>query len=173
MDQEKSELLPIVMPDGATIGCAERSRCHGGEKLLHPVVHLHVARDGRLLLQHRSKFKKIQPDKWDTAVGGHVSYGEDIEVALKRETAEEIGLTVFEPVKITSYIFESQVEKELVNTFFTEVADGFEPSCEESDIDRFGFFSLDEIERMNREGLTTPNFCQEFQSILLPFLKKD
>ena len=128
MDQEKSELLPIVTPDGATVGCAERSRCHGGEKLLHPVVHLHVVRDGRLLLQHRSKFKKIQPDKWDTAVGGHVSYGEDIEIALKRESAEEIGLTVFKPVKITSYIFESQVEKELVNTFFTEVADGFEPS---------------------------------------------
>ena len=30
-----------------------------------------------------------------------------------------------------------------------------------------------EIERMNRQGLTTPNFCQEFRSILLPFLKKD
>ena len=45
--------------------------------LLHPVVHLHVMREGGFLyLQKRAMDKDIQPGKWDTAVGGHVDFGE-------------------------------------------------------------------------------------------------
>lgn len=36
------ELFPVVDEDGNIVGTATRGECHGGSKLLHPVVHLHV-----------------------------------------------------------------------------------------------------------------------------------
>ena len=73
----KEEWFPLVNEEGETIGKATRRECHSGSKQLHPVIHLHIFNDaGELYLQKRSMNKDIQPGKWDTAVGGHIDYGE-------------------------------------------------------------------------------------------------
>jgi len=73
----RTEWFPLVNEEGETIGKATRKECHSGSKLLHPVIHLHIFnKDGDLYLQKRSMNKDIQPGKWDTAVGGHIDYGE-------------------------------------------------------------------------------------------------
>ena len=90
-----TEYLPVVDDAGSVLGRAPRQECHGGSHLLHPVVHLHVfSSKGELYLQRRSWEKDLLPGYWDTAVGGHVSYGETIPEALRREVAEEIGVNV-------------------------------------------------------------------------------
>ena len=72
----KEEWFPLVDEKGETIGKATRKECHSGSKMLHPVVHLHIFnKAGDLYLQKRSINKDIQPGKWDTAVGGHIAYG--------------------------------------------------------------------------------------------------
>ncbi len=128
------ELFPVVDEAGNVTGCATRGECHGGSKLLHPVVHLHVFdSEGRLYLQRRPEWKDIQPGKWDTAVGGHVDFGENVEMALRREAREELGLTDFIPEHVKSYVFESDRERELVNTFVTTVAPADVHSSDELD----------------------------------------
>ena len=78
-----TEWLPVIQDDGQVIGMATRDYCHGGAGLLHPVVHLHILdRNGRIYLQKRSMSKRCQPGRWDTAVGGHVDYGETVMEAL-------------------------------------------------------------------------------------------
>ncbi|MDT8308065.1 MAG: septation protein IspZ, partial [Bacteroidales bacterium] len=114
------DILPIIDTKGVIKGHAHRSEFHkgGNNKLLHPVVHLHlVSPEKKILLQKRAENKLVQPGKWDTAVGGHVAYGEKIETALFREAKEEIGIEEFTPKVLTNYLWESDLEKELVFVF--------------------------------------------------------
>ncbi len=161
MNKDNSEeKFPIVREDGTVIGSATRGECHSGSKLLHPVVHLHVYNSrGELYLQKRPEWKDIQPGRWDTAVGGHVDYGEEIADALRREVREELGITEFEPAFVARYVFESARERELVHVYRT-VYDG--PICPSSELDGGRFWSSDEIASNLSGALFTPNFSQEY-----------
>lgn len=161
----KDEIFPLVDEQGNVIGQATRRECHSGSKLLHPVVHLHV-RDaaGRLYLQKRSMSKDIQPGKWDTAVGGHVDLGEDVFTALLREAREELGLSGIKPEKLFSYVFESDVERELVNAFAV-VADPGQITVDPMEIDEGRFWELAEIDSSLGRGVFTPNFEHEYAKL--------
>ncbi len=157
------ELLPIVEPDGTVIGSATRAECHGGSCLLHPVVHLHVFNPaGELYLQKRPSWKDIQPGKWDTAVGGHVDYGETVAEALPRETREELGVVGFTAEHLLTYVFESDRERELVHVFRTVYAGEIRPTDE---LDGGRFWSLREIRNSLGRGIFTPNFEQEIRRL--------
>lgn len=159
-----SELLPIVNESGEVIGSATRGECHDGTKLLHPVVHLHLFNSaGHLYLQHRPQWKTIQPGKWDTAVGGHIDYGEDVSTALKREVREELGIMDCEPHLLNSYLFESEREKEFVYVY-SAVYDGAVTPSEELDGGRF--WTLDEIKAAMGKEMLTPNFEMEFVKVI-------
>ena len=159
MKDNSDEMFPVVDEEGNIIDAASRGECHGGSMKLHPVVHLHVFNsDGDIYLQKRPQWKDIQPGKWDTAVGGHVALGESAEMALKREVAEEIGITDFTPEKLVHYVFESERERELVFVFKT-VYDGEITPSEELDGGRF--WNLSEIKENLGKGVFTPNFESE------------
>lgn len=161
------EIFPIVTPEGAIIGKASRSLCHSGSMLLHPVVHLHImSPDGDIFLQRRSRNKDIQPGRWDTAVGGHVDYGEETIDALYRETREELGITEFMPEKVRSFVFRSDREQELVNTYYTVLSPDFGPDIDPEEIEEARFWSRSEIEENLGKGVFTPNFEHEYQHII-------
>lgn len=158
------EIFPIVNTEGEVVGSATREECHAGTFLLHPVVHLHIFNSaGELYLQKRVMTKKIQPGKWDTAVGGHVDYGEKIEDALLRETHEELGVRDFTPNFLMRYEFRSQVEAELVYIYKC-VYDG-DFNLDPLEVDEGRFWSLDEIKKSIGKGLFTPNFESEIERL--------
>lgn len=162
---DDTEMLPLVDENGLLTGAATRKECHDGSKQLHPVVHLHVFNEaGQLYLQKRPDWKTVQPGKWDTAVGGHVELGENAEMALKREAAEELGLTAFEPTLKESYVYESDIEKELVFTYQCTCTEPVTPSGE---TDGGAFWSLEDIEAQLGAGVFTPNFEYEFRRFFL------
>ena len=168
MDNQQ-ELFPIVDESGLVIGSATRGECHSGSKLLHPVVHLHVFNSkGDIYLQKRPEWKDIQPGKWDTAVGGHIDYGETPEEALHREVREELGITKFCPEQLDMYVFESERERELVYVNRTTYDGEICPSAAELDGGRF--WTMQEILEAMGKGILTPNFENEFKRC---FGKKD
>ncbi len=159
------EMFPVVDEQGNILGAATRGECHGGSRLLHPVVHLHVFNSqGDLYLQRRPLWKDIQPGRWDTAVGGHVDLGESVDMALRREAREELGLEGFVAEPLSTYVFESARERELVYTFRT-TWDG--PVCPSDELDGGRFWTPDEIRQQLGKGVFTPNFESELRRVAL------
>lgn len=165
MYDNNSEMLPLVDEQGNIIGVATRGECHDGTKRLHPVVHLHVYNGrGEVYLQKRPDWKTIQPGKWDTAVGGHIDLGENVEMALKREAGEELGIADFTPEQVAKYVFESEVERELIFVFKTVYDGEIRPTDE---LDGGRFWPMDELVENMGKGVFTPNFESEFKTYLM------
>ncbi|MGQ8335444.1 NUDIX domain-containing protein [Sunxiuqinia sp. A32] len=159
---EPEEQLPVVDETGKVIGKAARSACHQGEKILHPVVHLHVFNNKKaIFLQKRPMNKLVQPGKWDTAVGGHISFGEELETSLKREAWEEIGLKNFSAKLLGKYVWETELEKELVYTFVSYDYQSINLHSEEVEEGRF--WTSAQIKKNIGKGVFTPNLEHELK----------
>ena len=159
------EIFPIVNEQGETIGAATRKECHSGSFLLHPVVHLHIFNSqGELYLQKRNMSKDIQPGKWDTAVGGHVNLNENVEDALYREAGEELHISGFVPVFAFRYVFRSEVEQELVNSYYTRYSGEINP--DKSEISEGRYWKSEEIKSAIGKNIFTPNFESEFPKLI-------
>lgn len=166
MKDNLNEMLPLCDEEGNIIGTATRGECHNGSRMMHPVVHLHVFNSkGELYLQKRPDWKDIQPGKWDTAVGGHIDFGETPDEALVREVREELGITAFVPQRVGMYVFESRRERELVYVNRTVYDGEIHPSREELDGGRF--WRIDEICEAIGKDVLTPNFESEFQKFFI------
>ena len=160
----KEEMLPVVEENGIVVAQMARSFAHGGTKPLHPVVHLQVIdRFGRIFLQKRGATKKLLPGYWDTAVGGHVTYGETVIEALFREAREEIGLSDFNPVDLDTYVWESETERELVHVF--AAVGNFKLKPVNDEVEEGRYWTEKEIARALGKGILTPNFENEYQRV--------
>ncbi len=99
------------------------------------VVHLAIFNSkGQMLIQQRQSTKESWANLWDLSVGGSAISGDDSEMAIKRETAEELGLVLeidnFRPAITIHfdcgfddiYIIEKDVDLESLHLQVEEVA---------------------------------------------------
>jgi len=98
-EEDIMEFLPVVNERGIIVGRALHLELHKGNKILHPVVHLHV---------NNNKGVNVGKYWW------HVAFGETPEKTLKRKAVETLGLTSIHPKLKKQYIRETKTEKELV-----------------------------------------------------------
>lgn len=66
-----------------------------GQQVITACAFIHCKVDGvdKVFLPKRADTKKFLPGKYELP-GGHIDYGEDIEVGLKREIMEELGVEI-------------------------------------------------------------------------------
>jgi isopentenyldiphosphate isomerase len=162
-NDSSEEWFPVVDESGNTIGQSPRSICHDGNSMiLHPVVHLHLFNSsGELFLQKRAMIKDTQPGKWDTSVGGHISPGESVEEALKREAEEELGILNFESLFLGKYIWQSSNERELAYSYSATAQEDPVINLDEIEVGRY--WAIQEIKDNLGKGIFTPNFESEFK----------
>ena len=97
-----TEFLPIVNERGNIVGRAMYVELHQGNKMLHPVAHLHVV---------NGKGETTRLYWW------HVTFGDTPEKTLKRKMTETLPIMGVNPKLKRQYIRESKTEKELVYVF--------------------------------------------------------
>ena len=158
------EIFPVIREDGMVVGRAERDYCHNGSRLLHPVVHLHIIdREANIYLQKRSMRKDLLPGRWDTAVGGHIKYGESVVEALLRECSEELSLQEFNPIHLMSYRYDTRRDAEYVFVF--AAVGHFDLRPDKDEVDEGRWWTIEQIEKAMGGRRLTPNFVKEFKMI--------
>jgi isopentenyldiphosphate isomerase/intracellular septation protein A len=166
------EWLPIVDKDGKVLGKIPRSLAHKDKNIMHPVIHMHIFnKERQLYLQKRDSRKLVQPGKWDTAVGGHVAWGETVETSLKRETEEELGIIPEKIAFIGTYIWTSEIETELVYVFISQWDK--EIYVNHDEVEEGRFWSKQEINVNLNNEIFTPNFVHELPKVTSFFNKKN
>jgi len=159
-----TEVLPIIEQSGLVIGRSTRKACHSNPALLHPVVHLHIIDPyDNIYLQKRSANKDLMPGRWDTAVGGHVTYGESLIEALFREAGEELAFVDFNPAFLDNYVWRSPNESEMVNIFATVTDREIDPDNDEVEEGRW--WTRKEVRQAIGKNILTPQLEQEFLRI--------
>ena len=73
---------------------ATLQECHSQGYWHRAVYAFIIDQNSNVLLQKRSKDKKLWPGKWDVTVGGHVRTGEFGRQAVIRECKEELGIEI-------------------------------------------------------------------------------
>lgn len=100
---------------------ATREECHK-KGLWHRAVYAFIFnKNNDVLLQKRSKNKKLWPNLWDITAGGHVLAGEFGRQALIREIKEELGIQVEEyQVKYLVGSISTNIKNNIINNHFNE-----------------------------------------------------
>jgi isopentenyldiphosphate isomerase len=164
MKTDPVEMFEVYDEQGRCVGLAPRRECHGNPRLIHRTAHVVVfsADRRRILLQKRATTKDIQPGKWDTAVGGHLSPGETWEIAARREMAEELDVPETLPLRLLFHSkIRNAIESEDVAVFATDYDGPFQPPADE--IDEVRFWSAVELAAAAGSGVFTPNLEHELR----------
>ena len=167
---DPDEIFEIVNELGAVIGRARRAECHRDPRLLHRVAHVLVFTPaGGLLLQRRSPLKDLEPNKWDSSVGGHLAPGETPAAAARRELAEELGVAGVVPRFLYSYLWRDPREAEMVYSFALVHGGPWRPAPDE--ISELRAWPSAAIVAALGTGVFTPSFEHEWRQWLWPRLQ--
>ena len=116
------EYFDVLNEFGEFTGKTEsRENCHSNGLWHRAVYGFIINKNGDVLLQKRSKTKKLWPDLWDVTAGGHVLAGEFGEQALIREFKEELGIDI-NPDEVRYLVGSSSINESgnIINKHFNE-----------------------------------------------------
>ncbi len=177
------EYFDVLNELGEFTGRVEsREVCHK-EGLWHRAIYGFIVNEnGDVLLQKRSKTKKLWPDLWDITAGGHVLSGEFGEQALIREVKEELGIDITsDEVKYLVGSTSINEKGNIVNKHFNECylinkeVDIKDITLQEEEVSDIRWFPKEEIlKRIDNgyEGLTEKSGPWNFLKKYFEYLNK-
>lgn len=167
------EFFDVLSEKGEYIGEVEsREKCHK-EGLWHKAVTLFIVNNKKqVLLQRRSKNKKLWPDMWDITAGGHVLSGEFGFQSVIRETKEELGIDLDKKdITFIGTAISTNIKEDIINNHFNEFyivnkdIDETQLTLQEEEVSEVKWVEKNEIvERIknNHNGITDKEGCWEY-----------
>lgn len=102
--------------------------------------------DKKVFIGQRKMTKSFGAGEWET-IGGGLELGEDCIVCIKREIKEELNTEIDTVEEFKDYTFSSQEKgKFVIKTFIVSLKG--EPQPNKDDFENFGWFSLEEIQKL-------------------------
>lgn len=118
------------------------------------IVNLYIInpKTKQILIQKRSKTKKVNSNKWDITTGGHIKAGESSMDAIIRETKEEIGIDISKDNVIKVLEFNNK-KNVIVDIYFLEKEIDIKSiSLQKSEVEDIKYFLLEELIKAYNEN---------------------
>lgn len=130
-----------------------------GQQVITACAFIHGNFDGieKVFLPKRADTKKFLPGVYELP-GGHIDYGEDIVMGLKREIKEEFGMDVEVGDPFASFTYTNDIKgsHSIEVIYFAKFASPLEDiTLHPDDHSEFGWFTTDELEKVmttNKRG---------------------
>lgn len=144
-----SEELILVNENDEEVGHLDKSSCHDGDGVLHRAFSLFVFNPrGELLLQRRSRTKRLWPLFWSNSCCSHPRRGETMEEAVHRRLQQELGLDAkleyLYKFQYSAQYEDAGSERELCSVYAGRT--DAEPQVNRNEIESWRFVSLDKLE---------------------------
>lgn len=174
------EIFDVLDNHGGFTGkTATRGECHSQGLWHRAIVVFIISPDGqKVLLQKRSANKRLWPNMWDVAVGGHVDAGEFGYQAAIREAKEELNVDLKpqDLLHIGSTTSEN-IEGNIINRHFNDYfitrlsVDPAKLTLQPEEVSEVKWIDLSEFERLitnDTSSITDKPNCWDYY---LRFLK--
>jgi isopentenyldiphosphate isomerase len=158
------ELLDVVDDKDNVAGRELRTVVHQ-RGLQHRGVHVFLfTREGRLLIQQRSKDRAASPSLLDCSVSEHVQAGEDYMTAAVRGIREELGLNGIDIQPIVTFQMNYGPNDNEISRIFQGSIDPMLVQFDPVEIEKITYFSL--VELLERMETAEDTFCSWFVQIV-------
>ena len=158
------ELFDIVNQEDIVIGQEMRSLVHQ-RGLWHRGVHvLLFTRDGKLLVQQRSKDRVHAPLALDCSVSEHVKAGEDYYAAAIRGLQEEMGVVEIDIQPLVKFKMNYGPNDNEISKLYRGAIDPADVKFDPVEVERIDYYELAELQ--NLMGSEEVEFSYWFKQIL-------
>lgn len=166
MKDTSNELLQLVDKDDNIIGAVMRSAAKQNPELTYRVSALYVInKDRQILAAQRSTLKPDHAGSWKfIALAGHVGATEDPQIAIIRETQEELG------IKIEPQFFKKRFKKtskfsRYSYIYYIEVGE-VEFVLDDDEIEQIMWIDFDDIEAAAESFDISKNKLKEVNELI-------
>ena len=168
----ETEHLVLVDKDDNELGSTTKEACHNGDGMLHRAFSLFVFNDrGELLLQQRSKSKRLWPLYWSNSCCSHPRLGETMNEATQRRIHQELGVNSDNLQYLYKFHYQAKYgslgsEHELCSVYIGSTTDEVAANINEVADCRFVSVSQLQKEVSDSPESFTPWFKMELQHLL-------
>ncbi len=141
------ELFDIVDKDDNVIGQATYAEARENNKIIRVVHNWIINDEGKVLFQFRSAHKVAHPRCFYASAGGRVDAGENYDIAVVRETKEELGIDVA-PKFIGKLLEEHPTDNKFIGLYFSTHNGPF--TGWEVEADALEWMTFEEIDSMRK-----------------------
>jgi isopentenyl-diphosphate delta-isomerase len=158
------ELFDVVNEQDIVLGQEMRSVVHQ-RGLWHRGVHvLLFTREGKLLVQQRSKDRPHAPGALDCSVSEHVKAGEDYWTAAMRGMQEEMGVEGIRVEPLVKFKMNYGPNDNEISELYRGMVDPATVTFDPVEVERIDYYKLDALQ--NLMGSETVKFSYWFEQIL-------